>query len=204
MTKRDATQKWVGEFNAIPQSMIAKIWQNDIDDMHELTTPRGGDYVYHYPSQQGGEITNTDYETDYHTIRLNDDTIVTAHPDDFTVEHDDGLPMWGTMWSFGDSCDNWWLTDDDGIQIMSDHGFRIYEHEEFGYFFGIDGAGYNFIDEHFLPLYEARGLLWHDKEIEREPTKPSLKDTLTQNAERSKIEFGDSQSLPSKVQTMEV
>ena len=27
------------------------------------------------------------------------------------VEYDDNLPMWGMMWSFGDSCDDWWLSD---------------------------------------------------------------------------------------------
>ena len=43
-------------------------------------------------------------------------------------------------------------------------GFRIYESEEFGYFFGIDGAGYNFYDSHWIPLYDARGLKWHREE----------------------------------------
>lgn len=71
--------------------------------------------------------------------------------------------MWGTMWSFGDGCDDWWLEDGDGIRIMSECGFRIYEHEEFGYFFGIDGCGYDFYEAHWLPLYNARGLQWHDE-----------------------------------------
>ena len=36
-----------------------------------------------------------------------------------------------------------------------------------GYFFGIDGAGYSFYEEHWIPLYKARGLQWH-KENEEE------------------------------------
>lgn len=76
------------------------------------------------------------------------------------------LPMWGTMWSFGDSCDDWWLENGDGIKVMSECGFRIYEHVEWGYFFGIDGAGYDFYSEHWIPLYKKRGLEWHDPEAE--------------------------------------
>ncbi len=74
------------------------------------------------------------------------------------------LPMWGTMWSFGDSADDYWLEEEDGLELMAECGFRIYEQEDFGYLFGIDGAGYSFMDEHWIPLYKARGLRWHDKE----------------------------------------
>ena len=51
---------------------------------------------------------------------------------------------------------------------MADCGFRIYESEEFGYFFGIDGAGYSFYEEHWIPLYKQRGLQWHKTDEETE------------------------------------
>lgn len=98
------------------------------------------------------------------------------HPDDWTEltimdeeqenYYTDLLPMWGTMWSFGDACDDYWLEKLNGIEIMSKCGFRIYEHDEFGYFFGIDGAGYDFYTEHWIPLYKKRGLQWHDPTTE--------------------------------------
>ena len=75
--------------------------------------------------------------------------------------------MWETMWSFGDSADNYWLEELGGLEIMADCGFRIYKSEEFGYFFGIDGAGYSFYEKHWIPLYKARGFQWH-KENEEE------------------------------------
>ena len=50
---------------------------------------------------------------------------------------------------------------------MSECGFRIFESEEFGYFFGIDGAGYDFYEQHWLPLYKARGLKWHDPKTDK-------------------------------------
>ena len=34
----------------------------------------------------------------------------------------------------------------------------------FGYIFGIDGAGYDFYEDHWIPLYKERGIQWHDKE----------------------------------------
>ena len=79
-------------------------------------------------------------------------------------EDADFRPMWGTMWSFGDSADDYWLEEGDGLELMAECGFRIYEQEDFGYLFGIDGAGYSFMDEHWIPLYKARGLHWHREE----------------------------------------
>ena len=79
-------------------------------------------------------------------------------------EDADYLPMWGTMWSFGNSADVYWLEEKDGLELMAECGFRIYEQEDFGYLFGIDGAGYSFMDQHWIPLYKARGLRWHREE----------------------------------------
>lgn len=78
------------------------------------------------------------------------------------VDYYDQLPMWGTIWSFGDSLDNYWLEEKGGIALMSQCGFRIFRSEKFGYFFGIDGAGYDFYEAHWIPLYNERGLRWHD------------------------------------------
>lgn len=94
-------------------------------------------------------------------IEFPDGKLISAAAEDFEVVHDDILPIWGTMWSFRDSADTRWL-EDDGIQSLSKCGFRVYESDEFGYFFGIDGAGYDFYEEHWIPLYRARGLRWHD------------------------------------------
>ena len=78
------------------------------------------------------------------------------------VEYYDQLPMWGTMWSFGKSLDTYWLDNKDRIKRMSQTGFRIFESKEFGYFFSIDGAGCDFYESHWIPLYNKRGLKWHN------------------------------------------
>lgn len=169
LTIRDATERWVHEMNAIPTGMIEKMMNIGDEDIHEVTEPAVGDRVYCYQplSEHCGVIENIYEDGQYH-IQLDNDSWTDAERDDFEVEYDDTLPMWGTMWSFGDSADDWWLEEDDGIEIMSECGFRIYESDEFGYFFGIDGAGYNFYDEHWIPLYKARGLQWHDPVAEQE------------------------------------
>lgn len=173
LTIKDATERWVHEMNAYPQEMINKLMQADIDDWTEVTTPSIGDRVWVYEENESGTIekvrqTPDDEEDDevLYEVELDSGKTVFAKADDMEVERDTYLPMWGTMWSFGDSADDWWLEEGNGIKIMSECGFRIYSSEEFGYFFGIDGAGYSFYDAHWIPLYKARGLQWHDPAAE--------------------------------------
>lgn len=161
----DAARQWVGQMNSISYDMLTELMKNDIDRWHEVTTPAYGDRVYVYEVERDkntGEITGYDEETELFHIELDDGAEVDVSADDFEVDRYDTLPMWGTLWSFGDSADDYWLEELGGIELMSRCGFRIYEHEEYGYFFGIDGAGYDFYEAHWLPLYKKRGLHWHD------------------------------------------
>ena len=168
MTIKEATEKWVDGFNAIPQAVIEKlIAYNGLDEVREITPPVIDDYVYVYTLEHRGEITNYDEESGLYTVELDTGKVVEVEEDDFEVEPDDGsmygLPMWGTMWSFGESIDDWWI-ENGSLRAMADCGFRVYEQEDFGYIFGIDGAGYNFYESHWIPLYKARGLRWNDDE----------------------------------------
>ena len=107
------------------------------------------EYMNPFPQSMLAKLVQIEPDS-WREIRVTDD-----EPDDF-------FPIWGTMWQFSDWIDNKWLESRDGLQAMTDCGFRIYESDEFGYFFGIDGAGYDFYEEHWLPLYKARGLHWHE------------------------------------------
>lgn len=174
MTIREAAELWVHEMNAIPQGMIQRLMEVDPEDWTEATTPCNGDRVCVWDGEHDGEdghITKDNYdgEADLHCVSFDKTELGDAilSEDEFSVVYDGSLPMWGMMWSFGDSADDYWLEEDDGIRIMSGCGFRIYHSEEYGYFFGIDGAGYNFYDEHWCPLYLARGLHWHDPATEK-------------------------------------
>ena len=177
-TIKEAAHEWVREMNAIPYGLINKIVEMDINSIHEVTAPVKGDsvYVYDLPdtdieglqytcNDSYGIITSYDEETEEYVIELSGGTRIKCEADNFEVNcRDNFLPIWGTLWTFGDSADDYWLTNCDGIRKMSECGFRIYESDDFGYFFGIDGAGYDFYEAHWIPLYKARGLQWHDTE----------------------------------------
>lgn len=166
-TIKEATEAWVREMNAIPQGMILRLSCNDPEDWEEVTTPSKYDRVHVFDDDDThGEITDIGEKTEEYIIALDNGNQVRCAEGDFEVEHYDYLPMWGMMWSFGDSVDDWWLEKHNGIKLMSECGFRIYKSQEFGYFFGIDGGGYDFYEAHWIPLYKARGLQWHETETE--------------------------------------
>ena len=162
-TIRDAVNAWVGEMNAIPTGMVQKLVEYEPEAWHTVTVPSQNDRVYvtfDGDNPYGpGEI--IDIEDDTYTIELDSGETVVVESGEFEMENDSDLPMWGTMWQFGDSADEYWLTELGGLRAMSECGFTIVESSEFGYFFGIDGAGYSFYEEHWIPLYKARGLHWH-------------------------------------------
>lgn len=159
MTILEATQFWVRGFNSIPQSMLALLMNQNPDDWHEVTLPSLGDSVYVYSADKNGEIISID--NGFYDIELSDGSFFSLDNDEFEVIRYDSLPIWATLWSFGDSLDIDWLESGNGISVMSECGFRIFFHDDFGYFFGIDGAGYDFYEAHWIPLYLARGLQWH-------------------------------------------
>lgn len=168
-TIKDAAQEWVREMNAIPYSLCEKLLQIDYDELWEITPPSVGDRVILRDDDHSGEYgeilkSKYDGEDDLYLVSIvgTDDDVVLM-PDEFEACRDTYLPMWGTLWSFGDTCDDYWL-EHGGLQLMADCGFRIYEQEDLGYIFGIDGAGYDFYEAHWIPLYKARGLRWHDSE----------------------------------------
>ncbi len=78
-------------------------------------------------------------------------------------DEDTMLPMWGYMWQVHDPCDVYWILEESGIADLKACGFRVYESDEFGIFFGIDSCGYDFFQAHWIPLYERRGLRWHEE-----------------------------------------
>lgn len=172
-TIRECAELWVSQMNAFPYGMIERLVSECPDEWREVTYPAVGDrvYVYDLPDEcdtleHGGEIKSIDDET--YCIELDDGTVAEVELNDFEVERDSFLPMWGWMWQFSDSCDDWWLEERDGVEKMSECGFRVYVHDEFGYFFGIDGCGYSFFEAHWEPLYKARGLRWHNEAAEEE------------------------------------
>lgn len=166
----DAVHAWVAEFNRFPTDMIDTLMKADPDSWCEVSTPSVGDRVYVCEEDESGEVISVRYSSDdeddeeLYEVKLDNQETVFAHLSDLEIEFYDRLPMWGAMWQFGDPCDEHWIEEEENRKKMSGCGFRIYHHEEWGYFFGIDGAGYSFYEAHWIPLYKARGLEWHHTE----------------------------------------
>lgn len=70
-------------------------------------------------------------------------------------------PMWGTYFTPNTRLDADWI--EANAREIANLGFTvIYEDGElFG--LGIDGAGYDFYEAHWIPLYRLRGFRWHDE-----------------------------------------
>lgn len=181
-TKLDATRKWVGEFNAIPQQFILRAFPDGLEDLEILSTElecancESTDY-----SSEGGTpelITCTECEGSCEVDGNKCDecagTGLVSDPDEEVedvrtclscgsneFQNAYGFPMWGTMWTFGSNLDEDWVRDHGGLEAMRECGLWVYDDEDLGIFFGIDGAGYDFYEQHWIPLYEKRGLKWH-------------------------------------------
>lgn len=172
-TIKEACQLWVErDMNQVPLSVVEKLQvQSNYNDITEITPPSKYDRISIFCGDYAGEdgeivrnVGDDEYIVQLDSSKYPDP--VTVFSDEFDVVRDDGLPMWGTMWELKNICDEEWL--EGHLQAVADCGFRIYESEDYGYLIGIDGAGYDFYEAHWIPLYKARGLHWH-KEDKEEP-----------------------------------
>lgn len=168
-TIKQGAERWVGEFNAIPQQFLINALQDRIYDElvevlpdlvvcksceSEFESEDHENWVEHCESQ--------DWDVTCRKCGKLDGEFVDYHEYQVEVKGIDHLPMWGTMWHFQTSLDDDWVLEN--IDTVYKCGFRVYENEDLGVVIGIDGAGYDFYEAHWIPLYKARGLQWHDVE----------------------------------------
>ena len=69
---------------------------------------------------------------------------------------------WGWMFNPKCSLDEEWIREN--ISKVEKCGFLVYYSDETGILLGVDGGGYSFWEAHWIPLYNKRGLRWHDRE----------------------------------------
>lgn len=168
MNIKEAASLWVNrDMWAIPYAVAEKLMKySDYNDFTEITPVSTGDTVWSNEHQQSGKVVKVDRNEDGDEVIVVDfgDEEVECERDDLSREEDSGLPMYCCMWAFRDMCDKDWIDDEENRIKMAELGFRIYDSDDYGYVFGIDGAGYDFYHKHWIPLYKARGLKWHDEE----------------------------------------
>lgn len=163
---KEATEKWVNSFNCISQSLIRRAMESDgcCGGFTEVTTPVVGEYVgvHNYKDGFGSyELISVDYDEEVAVIFDDgEDKKIEVDYNDIYIEREE-FPMWGWMWTFKNGSDEQWAREN--LNIVSECGFKIYEDEEDGtLYLGINGCGYDFYQAHWIPLYEERGLNWHN------------------------------------------
>ena len=165
-TLRKATEEWVAQFSHVPASIIEKmakadesIYAFDSDSFRLIASPR-----------IKCSWCSTTYDGD---LSLPD--LIAAHDRRRGVPCDEccldgwwnlGEPElafpcgWGTLFAPMDPCDRRWF--EANKEEVAKLGFFVFESDDYGILLGLDAAGFDFYDAYWIPLYQLRGLLWHE------------------------------------------
>jgi len=137
---------WVErDFSNIPTDLIEKAYKDSYYDEIEILAPTFEDFKKEYREENQCEV-----ECD----ECIDETCLEAYE-----EENPKIPMWGWVFVPNDPCDQEWIRGH--ADKVAECGFIVYETDEIGVYLGVNGAGYDFYEAHWLPLYRARGLRWH-------------------------------------------
>ena len=159
MRKIEAVERMVNqEFNTIPLRLIEKAYP-EIDGWENITHLKSGDVVEYLGDYyelitvlEENEIVIEDAEGNKQTV-----DIAEIYKDDEII-----FPMWSTVWQAVGFQSEWIGRN---LDKVANCGFEIYEAEDLdGYIIGVNGAGYDFYEAHWVPLYEAQGLKWHNED----------------------------------------
>lgn len=104
----------------------------------------------------------------FHQISADWMRIVADHKNEVFFE-----PMWSTVFVVGNDVDQRKIeellvedTDEEsetfGVQMVGETGIMAQTIDD-ELILGINGAGYDFYDSHWIPLYNALGYEWHDE-----------------------------------------
>jgi hypothetical protein len=141
----ESTKKWVGhDFSSIPGALVQRAFKASPEDLVLLA---GGSHVSNCCDAE---------------VVADDPFSCTACQEECEV-HWSGAEQWpagwGTLFRPTDPFDEEWI--EAHADEVGELGFLVYESDETGILLGIDGAGYDFFERHWVPLYKARGLKWH-------------------------------------------
>lgn len=167
-TIREAAEQWIDQFDRVPASVIEKMAQADeamnyydSDSLRLVAGPRiaciwcGATYEGEHSLEQLHEL----------------DQSRRGEPCPFCEgnsgdQWERGFPVnafpcgWSTLFAPRDGLDREWVLEH--ADAVAGLGFFVFESEDYGCLLGIDGAGYDFYDAFWIPLYRLRGLHWHE------------------------------------------
>jgi hypothetical protein len=162
ITIRQATKKWLKEFNHIPGSVFETFAKTDESvsyydsDLFRLTASPLSKCGY-CDAHHNWELT---------LQQLNRRKVPCSEcekneGDDWHMSYPEyAFPCgWGTLFSPQSWLDQDWL--EKNYSAIAELGFFVFESEHFGYLLGIDAGGFDFYEAFWIPLYKLRGLQWH-------------------------------------------
>ena len=140
---RAACRYWIKTcFSAIPTSLLEKAYGEWLDDIRILApTPEQYTETCRDDCDKNISCDECGYECYYEEIPT--------------------IPMWSWVFVPDEYIDEVWIKEH-AKEIWSKCGIIVYETDELGVYLGINGAGYNFYEAHWIPLYKLRGLKWHE------------------------------------------
>ncbi len=140
---RKACEEWVKEWSFIPTRLLEIAYGETSDDI-EIIAPALEDYKKEY-IKDGYCYRDGDCEScRYESCR------------DSYFENVPKIPARGYIFTPKEEIDRKWLKA--CAEIIADWcGVIVYYTEEIGYYVGINGAGYDFYDALWIPLYTLRG-----------------------------------------------
>ena len=120
-------------------------------------------FPYWFENTLTVEVTDEDIQNEgYEVEDMDQNQIDDARSE---IENQQREVMWGTIFEAKDNTIKDWILDD-YEKIITEAGFTIIdlsrENEgeyETGVFLGVNGAGYDFYDQHWIPLYKIFGVI---------------------------------------------
>jgi len=134
----EACKKWIRcHFSSIPTSLLERAYGPTFEEI-EILAPTLDDYKAEFIHGD-----NCDGECDTCIYRPCEDQYYSEVPK---------IPMWGWVFVPDVSLDAEWI-EENARKIYAECGIFVYRTDEIGVYLGINGAGYDFYEAHWLPLY---------------------------------------------------
>jgi len=161
-TKRAAVEAWMDrDFSFVKQDTIPT------EDWYDRVTVLGA--ATRTCPNCGEEFDREEFEAVEHPtdeyidqVRCPNDPDEVFEASELTLFRDP--PMWGTLFVADDSAMESILRSR-AQELAEKANVRVCEDDAVGVFICVDGAGYNFYDEHWIPLYEAIGFEGYKQEV---------------------------------------
>jgi len=148
MKEIEACRLWVErDFSMIPTALLERAYGGNFYEDIKILAPTLDDFRKEF---------REDVQCQHSCEECPDEECIDVYEDEVPK-----IPMWGWVFVPNDPRDQRWIKSH--AKEVAECGFIVYETDEIGVYLGINGAGYDFFEHHWLPLYRARGLKWHDE-----------------------------------------